>query len=254
MNATNNPEEELKQKQEELKHAQDDVSALQKEIQALQAKVAEFQQATANYDTFYKASKKQLDEAKLKIADKTKMAKSIIGDTKATAIDGKIAQALTDFATELDGKKTKRKDARTELITAKKASLEADDVSLDKQADYEVVKKQPKDTEAALKDVQNLITLSENAHDSDDHVQMYLLAQIAEKALTDKITIPTLDEYKQALLAAKDAAEQKKQDAAAKKSDADQKASALTELSKNYDTAVASSRTDLLKILKEIKP
>ena len=252
--ASQSPEDELKKKQEDLKNAQDDVTALQNEIKALQAKIAEFQQATTGYDKFYETATRQFQDAKIKIKEKTAMAKSVITEALAQDIDTKIQSTIKDFNELLDKQKKEVDSAHISLRTAKTELFAADDVSLYQQALYEVVKKQPKDTDASIKEIQNLIVLAEKAHDSDDHVQMYLLAQIAEKALADNITILKLEDYKKNLMGAKDTAEKKKLEAATKKSEVDQKTATLSELRKNYASAVADSRSNLVKTLKEIKP
>jgi predicted nucleic acid-binding Zn-ribbon protein len=251
---TQSPEDELKQKQEELKDAQDNVSSLQADIKTLQVKIAEFQQATAGYETFYNTATKQLEDAKVKIEEKSKMAKSVIPESIAKNIDEGIQKQITDLEETLITQKTEVDNAHTALTTTITEASTAEGISKDKQFAYESLKKQPKDTEAALKEVQKLLDEAEKAHDNDKHDQMYLLVQIAKEALTDKIEILKLDKYKETLMEAKNEAEEKKRDATEKKSKAEQQAANLSELTKNYDAAIASKRTNLLKKLKEVKP
>jgi hypothetical protein len=56
------------------------------------------------------------------------------------------------------------------------------------------------------------------------------------------------------LIAAKDAAEQKKHEAATKIAEAEQTAASLSDKNKNYDLAITNSQTELLKQLRKIKP
>lgn len=247
-------EEQLKNKQDDLKSAQEDVSALQTDIKELQTKLAEFKQATANYENISNTAKELKNKVKDKIDSQAKIAISIIGEPKAKAIDKQVDDKIKELQDALTKQKSEVKQARDILKTANDAWSEANDALQEQQAIYELIKKQPNDTDASLKEVQNLVIQAESAHDKDEHGQMYLLTQIAKKALLNNIKILSQDKYSTELLDAQNETANKKQEAEKKKNIAEQKAAALNELSLKYAAANASSQKDLLNTLKKIAP
>lgn len=249
----NDLEDELERKKQELATSESDVAQLKADIKALHDKLAEFKQATNGYDAFFKSTSDQLSDLKAKISEKTKMAKSVIDDAVAQGIDQKITDGIKAFEDGFNQLGQSAVDARTILDTARTKASQADAAYQSAQTDYDTVRKLQKTIEAYLKESQALITLAESAHDRDDHVQMYLLLQIAAQALTNKIQIPPTADYRQKLMDAKAAVDQKKTAADTQKKDVDKKSAALTDLAKRYDAAKASELADLLKQLKDIK-
>ena len=131
-------DDQLKEKQDKLKSAQEDISVLQASIKALQAKIAEFQQATAGYENISSAAKDQTDKVKDKIDSQTKIATSIIGESKAKAIDKQIDNKIKEFRDAFTKQKSEVEQARSTVKTAKAAWSEADDAFRDQQAIYDL--------------------------------------------------------------------------------------------------------------------
>lgn len=246
-------EEDLDNKKREMDEAKENISSLQAAIKVLETRIAEFNQATTGYDTFYSDSTSQLTEVKTKIAEKKRMAQSVIDETVAKDIDKKINKQISDFESELTQKKKQLSITRNALNTARSVSAEADNALYDQQSAFTLLKKQPKEIKSALQNLQNLLVEAEKAHDQDDHSKMYLLVQIAT-SLSNKIEIPELDEYKQSLLDTQNDVEETKADAAMKKADAEQKTKEVSTLIKAYEVRIESKQSDLLNLLKAINP
>lgn len=250
----NDIEDEIERKTQKLASAESDVAQLKADIKALQVKNAEFKKATDGYDEFVKRANDLLSDLITKISEKTKMAKSVIDDVVAQDIDKKITDGIKTFEDGLEQLGENSKEARKTLDKARTKASEADADYQTAQTVYDAELKHQQKIETSLKESQALITLAESAHDRDDHVQMYLLLQIAAQALASRIEIPTTADYKNKLCKARHAIEQKKSAADTQKGDVDQKSATLTNLVKQYDTAKASELTDLLKQLRGIKP
>ncbi len=246
-------EEDLAKKREEKSKAEENISSLQTAIKVLETRIAEFNQATTGYDTFYSDSTNQLTEVKTKIAEKKRMAQSVIDETVAKDIDKKINKQINDFESDLTQKKKQLSITRNALNTARTVSAEADSSLYDQQSAFTLLKKQPKEIKSALQNLQNLLVEAEKAHDQDDHSKMYLLVQIAT-SLSNKIVIPELDKYKQSLLDAQNDVEKTKADVAIKKADAEQKLKEISALIKAYEVRIESKQSDLLNLLRAINP
>jgi DNA repair exonuclease SbcCD ATPase subunit len=248
-------QKELDKKKEDLKTTQDEIATrnqtitdLQVEIRTLQSKIADLQQTIGGYDKTSATLEKQFEDASREVDEKATVAGAAVKDVK-TQIENKIA----DFDKSLNDQEEASKKAGDKAQAAVKDGQDADANAQKKQADYDAVKKTPKDAEAALRDLAALLEQIRRYESQKDYVAMYFLVTEAKK-LADTIHIPSLSDYTKTVRTAQDDAENTKKEATDKRKKADDLFAEYTKLRTASDAAKKSRRADLLVILKVLKP
>jgi len=238
----------------DFKKLQDDIAALNKKaaiaesaIKTAEAQLAEVAKATEGYDKSGPQMQHELDDDEKAIAKKRSLAESNIKDLK-DAIDKKIAEF--DKALAAQGKA-----AGSAADAAAKARAAADGAMQDlqdKQAAFAALKDNPKAAAAKLKELKGLLNEIAKAEAQDDSVAVYLYV-VEAAALADDMSIAAPDAYRAQLVDSQSQIEKAKNAAAAKKADFDKANAAAAGARKKFETALASRRADLLKVLREVK-
>jgi chromosome segregation ATPase len=259
VSSASNPDDdlqkELDKKKEDLKTTQDEIATrnqtitdLQAEIRTLQSKIADLQQTIGGYDKTAATLEKQFEDGNREVDEKAAVAGAAVKDVK-TQIENKIA----DFEKSLKDQEEAAKKAEDKAQAAVKDAQDADVNAQKNQADYDAVKKIPKDAETALRDLATLLEQVRKYESQKDYVAMYFLVTEAKK-LADTIHIPSLNDYTKTVRTAQDDAENAKRDATDKRKKGDELSAEYTKLRTALDAAKKSRRTDLLVILKVLKP
>jgi chromosome segregation ATPase len=189
----------------------------------------------------------KLDDEQTTIGKKRPTAEFKVKDLK-DAIDEKIVDFDAALADQANGVA-----ATTEAATKASATAEqAAQALLDKKAAFTTLKSEPTALNGKLAEIKTLIAEVAKAEAEDDAVAMYFYLSEAA-ALTKGLSIPTLSDHKNHLVAAQSDVENAKTAAAAKTADSDKAAAASDTAKKAYDAARASRRTDLLAALREVK-
>jgi DNA repair exonuclease SbcCD ATPase subunit len=237
----------LQTNQDSILSLQTENAGIQAQITILEKKMAEIQKATAGYDKAAADMTRELDDYKALISRKHTIAEITIRELKEP-----IEKKILDFDKNLADRD---KAVTTATDNAAQAAADSDKAILairDKESAYTALQNQPKTLETKLKDLKVLIDQVAKAEAQDDFVAMYFY--LREAALqAEGIVIPTPDDYKKQLVAGQSQIEAATTEAAAKKAGADTAATATVDAKKAYDTALASRRSDLLKVLHEVE-
>lgn len=239
---------QLKKAQDQINTINQQLGTLQSDIKGLQTQLADVKQATGGYDKSASTQQDELDKVQKLIGTKEKIAEAMLKDL-TDAIDKKVS----DFDTALSGKKQDAKDALKAANDAATAGNEADAAAQAKQAAYDNLKKLPKDNDAQLKEVTSLLDQVSKAETQNDFVAMYFLVHEAGE-IVSQLKIPSADDYTAQVRQAQQDAADAKADAAAKKSDADKLMATWRGLHDAVVAADKSRRSDLLALLKNVKP
>jgi hypothetical protein len=247
-------EQELEKAKEKLKTNQDTITGLQKdnvniqaEIKVLEAKLAEIQKATDGYGKVAADMKQELDAQKAVIGKKRGIAEFAIKELK-DQLDKKILD-FDKALTEQDKAVAAAVNTATQAVAAvDKATQDA----RDKQTAYATLQNQPKSLGSKLAELKLLVDEIGKAEAQDDFVGMYFY--LREAALqADGIVIPNPDDYKNQLVAGQAEIETANAAVVDKKTDDAKAATAVADTKKAFDAAWASRRTELLKVLHDVK-
>lgn len=146
--------------------------------------------------------------------------------------------------------------------SAEKAKLEADKAAEDaakadaevatKQTLYDKLKKEPKERETQLKELEGLVDQATKTEAQGDYVGLYFLVGEA-KSLEQEIKIPPVEDYTAQLRDAQSALDTAKQAAAGAKAKSNEMLEAYNKAQKANLDAKTSRRGDLLSALKSVE-
>jgi len=254
-NALKTPEEELVDKQTELADLKGNATLKEAEINAYKGMVAEFKQATDGYnDAFITNATDRLNKIMTNNDERKATALRRIKNNKAGEIENLITEKIDESGKNINNLEKKVKGARTNLNKAASAVSAAEKKLQESQMEYELLRQSRESIESQLKEFENMITLADNAHDHNEYERMYLLALSVHKLLkSNPINIQNFEDYKKALHTAMTNVGHNKSDAEESKKWVEQARKDLADKTKQYNDAIASEQSGLLKKLKEIK-
>jgi chromosome segregation ATPase len=234
--------------QSDIATLQGKAAATQAQIKTAEAQVAEIAKSTDGYDKAGPAMQHELDDDEKAIARKRSIAELEVAGRK-----DQLDQKITEFDDALSEQAAAATAAADAVTQAGAAAEQAMQNVRKKQAAFADLKNQPKVMAAKLRELKGLLDETSKAEAQDDAVAMYFYVCEAA-AVAKEIAIAAPDDYRTQLQTAQAAAEAAKAVATTKAADGDKAKAAATTARNAYETARASRRTVLLRLLREVQP